>query len=191
MEDEKFLSTIEEIRGVSDPYRYRILNCFYKLQQPATVKQIADEMGEVPANVHYHVKKMEKVGILKLVHTKEINGIIAKYYEPTARKFKIVGQDGKEENPEWLSETHKAISQIYDESKRVFLEHAKREWEKKTMEKGTVTMEQLYLTPGEAQELMKYVSDFIDKNCVQAKEKREDTHEYHCLFSIIAVDAKK
>ncbi len=40
-------------------------------------------MGEVPAKVHYHVKKLESAGILKLQHTKEINGIVAKFYQPT------------------------------------------------------------------------------------------------------------
>ena len=43
-----------------------IMKQYYKLGKPATVKQIADEMNEVPAKVHYHVKKLESVGILKL-----------------------------------------------------------------------------------------------------------------------------
>ena len=93
MKDVKHLKTLEEIRAISDPYRYKILNCFYKIGEPITVKQLADELGEVPAKVHYHVKKMEKAGLLTLVHTKEINGIIAKYYEPTARHFRIEGKE--------------------------------------------------------------------------------------------------
>ena len=80
---------MKEIKAFSDPYRMMIMKQYYKLARPATVKQIADEMGEVPAKVHYHVKKLESVGILKLKHTKEINGIIAKFYEPTAQTFKV------------------------------------------------------------------------------------------------------
>lgn len=66
---------------------------YFRLNKPSTVKQIADEMGDVPAKVHYHVKKLEMAGILRLNHTKEINGIIAKYYEPTAKTYKIENQE--------------------------------------------------------------------------------------------------
>ena len=192
MEDIKYLKTIEEIRGISDPYRYRILKCFYKAQQPATVKQIADEMGEVPANVHYHVKKMEKVGILKLVYTKEINGIIAKYYEPTARRFDIVGSNEDEADKLLVrNETQKAVSELYDGSKRIFMESMERASEKRDEEKGAVSMEQLYLTPEEAQKFLRYIVDYFDKNSVQSRKKQEDTLEYNCFFSIIAIDEKK
>jgi Predicted transcriptional regulators len=92
MEETKELNTVEEIKVLSDPFRYKILNCFYKVGVPSTVKQIADNLGEVPAKVHYHVKKMEKTGILILTHTKEVNGIVAKYYEPTAKRFEIKDQ---------------------------------------------------------------------------------------------------
>lgn len=59
------------------------------MKKPATVKQIADKLGEVPANIHYHVKKLEKSNIVSLDHTEEIRGIIAKYYKPTAERFEI------------------------------------------------------------------------------------------------------
>ncbi|PQP89629.1 helix-turn-helix domain-containing protein, partial [Paenibacillus sp. AR247] len=53
----KELSTIEEIRIYSDPYRLKILSCFQKADQPMTIKDIADKLGEVPAKVYYHAKK--------------------------------------------------------------------------------------------------------------------------------------
>lgn len=89
MKNVKILTTMEEIKSFSDPYRIIIMKQFFKMNKPATVKQVADEMGEVPAKVHYHVKKMVAAGLLRLNHTKEINGILAKYYEPSAKQFKI------------------------------------------------------------------------------------------------------
>lgn len=93
MKNVKVLTTLDEIKSFSDPYRIIIMKHFFRLKRPATVKQIADEMGDVPAKVHYHVKKLVASGLLKLNHTKEINGILAKYYEPTAKMFHIENQE--------------------------------------------------------------------------------------------------
>lgn len=108
---------------MSDPFKYRILMTFYKMEQPATVKQIADAINEVPANVHYHVKKMEQAGILQLIHTKEINGIIAKYYEPTAKTFDIrCSEELEEPNKKlMLAESQQMVSEVYNSSKNTFL----------------------------------------------------------------------
>ena len=81
MDKVKVLRSLEEVKALSDPYRFKILNCFYEMKKPATVKQIADKLGEVPANIHYHVKKLEKFDIVRLHHTEEIRGIVAKYYK--------------------------------------------------------------------------------------------------------------
>lgn len=93
MKNVKVLTTLDEIKSFTDPYRIIIMKHYFRLGKPATVKQIADEMGDVPAKVHYHVKKLEAAGILRLNHTKEINGIVAKYYEPTAKTYKIENQE--------------------------------------------------------------------------------------------------
>jgi len=93
MKNVKILTTLEEIKSFTDPYRIIIMKHYFRLNKPSTVKQIADEMGDVPAKVHYHVKKLEAAGILRLNYTKEINGIVAKYYEPTAKTFKIENKE--------------------------------------------------------------------------------------------------
>ena len=72
LETVKKLTTVERIRAFSDPYRLQIISTLRNFKRPATVKEISDEMGETPAKVHYHVKKLEKAGILVLVATKYI-----------------------------------------------------------------------------------------------------------------------
>lgn len=194
MEEVKLLSTVEEIRALSDPYRYKILNCFYKNGEPITVKQVADELGEVPAKVHYHVKKMEKAGILVLVHTKEINGIVAKYYEPTAKRFNIVGEDveGMDKSLK-LSETLKVISQLYDDSKNIFLENASLNpypAESKKINRTFVAMENIFLTDEEADNLIKYIHELTEKNNKKQRLQEGNVKEYHCFFGITRIKDK-
>lgn len=194
MDEIKLLKTVEEIRALSDPYRYKILNCFYKNGEPITVKQVADELGEVPAKVHYHVKKMEKAGLLVLVYTKEINGIIAKYYEPTAKKFNIIGEDTEGMDKALrLNEALKVVAQIYDESKKTFLEQASISQSNegvKNKKLSSLSMESIYLTQEEAEDLIKYMENLMAGSNRKQKAEETDIKEFHCFFSIIESNKK-
>ncbi len=81
MSNIKIIKTEEEFKIFADPYRMKIMSTFGSNKNPMTVKMVADEMGEVPANVHYHVKKLLKIGLIELDHIEVINGINAKYYK--------------------------------------------------------------------------------------------------------------
>ena len=66
------IENIEQLRAIADMLRLRI---FEMLQQkPMTVTQLGEELGEAPAKVHYHVRELEKVGLLRLVETCEKGG---------------------------------------------------------------------------------------------------------------------
>jgi DNA-binding transcriptional ArsR family regulator len=77
------LETLEQLRAVADDLRLRILEQL--ALQAMTVTQLAGVLGEVPAKLHYHVRELEKVGLLKLVETREKGGILEKYYRAVAR----------------------------------------------------------------------------------------------------------
>jgi len=191
MKEKIDLTTIEEIKAFSDPFRYKILMTFYKMKQPATVKEIAVAINQVPANVYYHVKKLEKMGILKLIYTKEIKGIIAKYYEPTAITFNIEypTELGDLSKKLMLAESQLIFAQLYDDSKYIFLENLSCESQIKESTKSAkaiISMDYLYMTDDEAMEFNKYIDDFIDKH--QSKDKNVDElKKFHCFFSNVAI----
>lgn len=79
------LETLEQLRAVADALRLRIMAQLS--HQPMTVTQLAAVLGEVPAKLHYHVHELEKVGLLKLVETREKGGILEKYYQAVAKNI--------------------------------------------------------------------------------------------------------
>ncbi len=81
------LETLEQLRAVADDLRLRILERL--ALQAMTVTQLAGVMGEVPAKLHYHVRELEKVGLLKLVETREKGGILEKYYRAVAKGINV------------------------------------------------------------------------------------------------------
>ena len=186
MEKIKVLTTLEEVKAISDPFKYRILTSFYKLNEPATVKQIADTINEVPAKVHYHVKKMEKAGILRLSYTKEINGIIAKYYELTAESFDIKCTDELiEPNKKlMLAESQRMIAEFYENSKSTFLDQLPSSMDKTEKTEGNLTMQDLYLTEKEADDFLQYISDFVGKYS-QRERQCEERSKYHFFTSFV------
>ena len=188
MQEKIVLTTLEEIKAFSDPFRYKILMCFYKMKQPATVKEIADAIDQVPANVHYHVKKLEKFGILKLVYTKEIKGIIAKYYEPTAATFNIEYPSELAELSKklLLAESQLMLAQIYDDSKNIFLEQLNYEAQPKEKSKGIISMDYLYLTETEAMEFNEYIKDFMDKHGTK-DISIDGLKKFHFFFSNVEI----
>ena len=188
MKKEIVLTTLEEIKAFSDPFRYKILMSFYKMKQPATVKEVAVAIKEVPANVYYHVKKLEKVGILKLIYTKEINGIIAKYYEPTAVTFNIEFPSELADSSKKLliAESQLMLAQLYDESKNIFLEHLSVDALTKEKNKGIISVDYLYLTDAEANDLNNYIKVFMDVHQFK-NENIDDQKKFHCFFSSVEI----
>ncbi len=59
------IESIEQLRAIADMLRLRIFEILQ--QKPMTVTQLGEELGEAPAKVHYHVRELEKLGLLRLV----------------------------------------------------------------------------------------------------------------------------
>ena len=180
MDKLKELSTLEEVQVFSVPYRIKILDYMYSFNAPATVKNIADKMGETPAKIHYHIKKMEQVGIVKLIYTKHINGIEAKFYEPAAELFQINHKEGIDKS-KVLNHTQKTVSTLYDESKRYFLENMEIPNGKKN---GIVTGGELYLTQEEFSNLMEEIKNILNK--YSDITNQENKTKFKAFISMIA-----
>lgn len=177
----KELTTLEEIKIYSDPYRLQILNVLNRMDRAATVKEVADRIGDVPAKVHYHMKKLERIGLVKIVSTKEINGIIAKYYEPFSGAVKIKRGENSEEPviKELIrSETNKLLSELFDQNRDRFFKNMSKDDETTSM----LTNTSLYMSEDEAREF--FVE--LDKMLTPYKKKRgEGYHEYEFFASNI------
>lgn len=179
MEESKGLTTLEEIKAINDPYRLQIVFCFQRMGRAATVKEIADNMGEVPAKVHYHVKKLESAGILRLSHTKTVNGIIAKYYELTAKDFYIKANNLNSDISKQVARQNVKLTVMaaYDSSKKIVVEDTPDDTN------VMLSTNTLYLTEEKINEFKKMLREFVKTNKIDRGE--EEAREYH-LFNVLA-----
>ncbi|MGN7471850.1 helix-turn-helix domain-containing protein [Brevibacillus sp. SAFN-007a] len=93
----------EALKSLAIAERVKILELFEDLE-PRTAKQIATELGENAARLHYHVKELVRVGLLEQVDTRVKGSIVEKYYEPVAKVIQVKLQLMIEENAQQLSD---------------------------------------------------------------------------------------
>ncbi|WP_067729835.1 ArsR/SmtB family transcription factor [Oceanobacillus damuensis] len=77
--------SIEQSKLLGNALRIKIISLL--LNKPRTAKQVSDQLGNSPGNVHYHIKKLYEGGLIELVETKEVGGIIEKYYKAKSKWF--------------------------------------------------------------------------------------------------------
>lgn len=92
------IQDVETLRAISDPLRIRLLEL---MAQPQTVKEIATQLGVGKTKLYYHLNLLEKHGIIRVVRTRVVSGIIEKSYQVTAFSFRpakellLSGDEGK------------------------------------------------------------------------------------------------
>lgn len=79
------LETLEQLRAIADELRSRISEAL--THRAMTVTQLGEMLGQAPAKIHYHVRELERVRLIRLVATREKSGILEKYYRAIARSF--------------------------------------------------------------------------------------------------------
>lgn len=173
------LKTMVEIKIISNPIRMKILRNYYAIGKPATVKQMAVHMGEVPANIHYHVKKLVEIKVLELHHTENINGITAKFYLPVAKSIKI-----EDENNTFtdgcINEKEIIVSNIFDEGKKEFVSALRNS--KSDDEQGMLFATKVVLSDDEYNKMLAYIHELVENNRVS---ENDDKKEYLLFAGLI------
>ena len=81
------IDSVEQLRAIADILRLRIIDLLQS--HPMTVTQLGEVLTIAPAKVHYHVRELEKVGLVQLVEKREKGGILEKYYRPIAKDISV------------------------------------------------------------------------------------------------------
>ncbi|MDQ0219588.1 ArsR family transcriptional regulator [Peribacillus cavernae] len=79
------LTEFSQIKALSDPFRAEMM--MRLLEKPYTGQQLSEYFNMSRAKIHYHLKDLEKNGLIEIVYTEEKNGIIQKFYQSVARGF--------------------------------------------------------------------------------------------------------
>ncbi|NWJ46821.1 MAG: helix-turn-helix transcriptional regulator [Chloroflexi bacterium] len=86
-EAELVISDIETLKVLADPMRQRILEKVCDV--PITAKQISANLKIPVTKLYYHLNMMEEHGLVKVVGTRLVSGIVEKQYQASAYFFRL------------------------------------------------------------------------------------------------------
>lgn len=180
----KKLDDPKAIKIFANTYRREILNIFNHSEEAMTVKEIADKIKEQPSKVHYHVKQLINIDLLKLDHTEVINGIVAKYYVPKYDVVKIALSELSSEqyitHSDILVNTFNKYSEHFKKELSNHIEHV-RELHKAKQDPLMMRMQNLHMNEIEYEEFIKHMDNLLEKYT----EKKENTNKYSVIFGAI------
>lgn len=192
------VKTKEELKVISDPFRMSIIKTFLKNDKSMTLKDVADILGVAPSKVHYHAKKIIAYNMLILDYTKEINGIIAKYYKSGYDSYQInYGELDEKMDDKFISSAEEMVVKLLGDFSNTFSDRirAKQKMleEKKSDEsvedvevKGSITQDSLYLTEDEYKKVVAEIGDIFDRYNKKTDDKEK--LEFSFLLGSISLD---
>ncbi|MGF2617048.1 ArsR family transcriptional regulator [Rossellomorea aquimaris] len=74
-----------QLKALSDPFRVKLM--LRLVESPFTGQQLSEIFDLSRARIHYHLRELEKLGLIEIVKTEEKNGIIQKFYQSVASGF--------------------------------------------------------------------------------------------------------
>lgn len=97
MQETFYIDTIEQAETLLKPQRIELLK---SLEMPHTCPELAEQFGRSPQQIYYHIKALEKAGLVEKVAERRVRGTVEGHYQAAARTYwlapKLVGQVGSE-----------------------------------------------------------------------------------------------
>jgi len=94
--DEVQADTPEALKALADGTRLAILDLL--LERAATTSHVAETLGKPKGTVGYHLKVLEKCGLIRIVRTRQVRALTEKYYGRTGRTI-IMSSSGPIQDP--------------------------------------------------------------------------------------------
>lgn len=160
------LDSLEQLRTLADALRMRVIDAL--TVKPMTVTQLGEYLGEAPAKMHYHVRELERVGLVKLVATREKSGILEKYYRAVAKSFRANDMLLRTQtSDETLSHIRDFLEWNVDNFVRAITNVLRERPEKPVPVAIGTSSAQLWMTPEEGKQFLTEMDALLNKYGVQ------------------------
>ncbi len=185
MKDVMILKELEQIKAVSQQYRLKVLEAFDN--EPKTAKQIAEVLEEPHGRVNYHIKMLEKVGIIELVQEVTKFGVVEKYYCPVAHKI-IIDSAAVTLDDDVNDSINKVSLAFFETVSREFYNSIEN-FSNGPSRKISYALD-YYLTDSEALELYNKLSQVVDDYLADKTEPRDNAHRHIAAHMVIPLPPK-
>lgn len=81
------ITNLDTLKVVADARRMKIVESI--VHEACSVKEIAERLDQPASQLYYHINMLEKHGLIRVVDTRIVSGIIEKWYGAAAKQFHI------------------------------------------------------------------------------------------------------
>ncbi|MGG1313883.1 MULTISPECIES: ArsR/SmtB family transcription factor [Cohnella] len=110
------LETPEQALALLNPLRADILRL---LEEPGSASEVGRKLGEPPQKVNYHLKGLEKVGLVRRSGTRQVRNLVEVLYQAVARTFVIPDAFGWPEELTRRMKDQGALRQLINAAERI------------------------------------------------------------------------
>jgi DNA-binding transcriptional ArsR family regulator len=181
--EEFVASDIPTLKAMAEPLRMRLVMLLD--DGDLTVKEMAARLGVPPTRLYYHVRILEKFGLIRVTSTRMVSGIEERRYGTTALTWTV--SDTMLGNPA-ISDVLKAM---FDMARAELLLALGVSGPPVGDPGGAVPMlmsTRAYLTPDEVREFTHALGELIQGYV--SREKRSDATEYHATFAVYRANVR-
>lgn len=110
------LETPEQAMALLNPLRGEIVA---RLLEPASASEVARQLNEIPQRINYHLKLLEKVGIVRRVGSRQVRNLVEILFQAVAKSFVLA--DSLSMKPETMRKLKDqgALSHLITASERI------------------------------------------------------------------------
>jgi DNA-binding transcriptional ArsR family regulator len=110
------VTNVETLKALADPIRLRLLSALMKDSAGGlpvrSVKELAAELDEPQTKLYRHVKQLEAVGLIRVVSSRVVSGIIEQRYQ--ACQSDIVFGPGLTDDEKGSTESEAAVAAVFE-----------------------------------------------------------------------------
>jgi DNA-binding transcriptional ArsR family regulator len=174
----------EQASALINPLRAEILA---QLKQPSSATEVAKKLNETPQRINYHLKTLEKVGLVSRVGTRQVRNLVEVLYQSIARTFLLA---------ESLSIGKETIQKMKDQGSLLHLIHTSERMKKDALhlmeqsdQNEVIPSASLQMQVNLADELTReqFVADYVamvEDLVKKYQHKNNHAHPYQVLLAV-------
>lgn len=162
MKEAFIITDPETLKVIADPLRLQILKSF---KSPRTVKDVADILDMAQTKLYYHVNLLEKHGLIEVLETNVVSGIIEKMYRVSAARYGV-DEELLAAADDPVGQVDSLLSAVFDSAKAEIKKSIQADLmdlkDQSDAKRGVIVHTSLKLTEGQVEEFHVKLSDLFE-----------------------------
>ncbi|PTM59638.1 winged helix-turn-helix domain-containing protein [Desmospora activa] len=183
------IENVDQAAQLLHPLRGEILS---RLMQPASAAEVARALGQPPQRINYHMKALEKVGLIRRAGTRQVKNLVEVLFQAVARTYILADTLGLGEAEQKRLQEQRSLTHLIQVSERIKADALRLlDQTEERQEIPSATLEApLYLRDEAERE--QFLQDYVELvQQLAAKYQHDDGNPYQLTLAVYPQPGKE